>query len=131
APVIVYVAPAGARAASAGAFITEAAALAAMAPGTNIGAASPVASGGADIGGTMGKKVTNDAAAFMRSLAQEHGRNADWAESAVREAAALPASEARAQNVVDLIAPDLADLLQQADGRNVRAAGAEVTLRTA
>ena len=129
-PVIVYVAPYGARAASAGTFITEAAGLAAMAPGTNIGAASPVGSGGEDIGGTMGKKVTNDAAAFIRSLAQEHGRNADWAESAVRDAVALPASEARAQNVVDLIAPDLGDLMLQADGRSVRAAGSQVTLQT-
>jgi membrane-bound serine protease (ClpP class) len=129
-PIIVYVAPTGARAASAGTFITEAASLAAMAPGTNIGAASPVGSGGSEISGTEGKKVTNDAAAFIRSLAQEHGRNADWAESAVREATALPASEAKAQNVVDLIAPDLTSLLQQADGRPVRAAGATVTLHT-
>jgi membrane-bound serine protease (ClpP class) len=129
-PVIVYVSPTGARAASAGTFITEAAALAAMAPGTNIGAASPVTSGGGDIGGTEGKKVANDAAAFIRSLAQEHGRNADWAEGAVREASALPASEARAQNVVDLIAPDIPSLLDQADGRTVRVAGADLVLRT-
>lgn len=129
-PVIVYVAPPGARAASAGTFITEAAGLAAMAPGTNIGAASPVTASGGDIGGTEGKKVTNDAVAFIRSLAAEHGRNADWAESAVRQAAALPANEALAQHVVDLIAPDLPSLLQQADGRAVLAAGAHVVLQT-
>ena len=96
-PVIVYVAPYGARAAWPAPSSLKRRGLRAMAPGTNIGAASPVGSGGQDIGGTMGKKVTNDAAAFIRSLAQEHGRNADWAESAVRDAVALPASEARAQ----------------------------------
>lgn len=130
-PIIVYVSPTGARAASAGTFITEAAALAVMAPGTNIGAASPVTSGGGDITGTEGKKVTNDAVAYIRSLAQEHGRNADWAESAVRQATSLPATDALAQNVVDIIAPDLPSLLQQADGRTVRVAGSDAVLRTA
>jgi len=130
-PVIVYVSPTGARAASAGTFITEAAALAVMAPGTNIGAASPVSSGGGDIGGTEGKKITNDAAAFIRSLADEHGRNADWAESAVRDAAALPASEAVDRHVVEFLAPDLDSLLSQADGRTVRVASQEVVLHTA
>lgn len=129
-PVIVYVYPPGARAASAGTFITEAAALAAMAPGTNIGAASPVAAGGGDISGTEGTKVTNDAVAFIRSLAQEHGRNADWAESAVRKAAALPAEEALNQHVVDVVAPDLPSLLQQADGRTVRVNSSDVILAT-
>jgi membrane-bound serine protease (ClpP class) len=130
-PVIVYVFPAGARAASAGTFITEASALAAMAPGTNIGAASPVAAGGADIGGTEGTKITNDAVAFIRSLAQEHGRDPDWAESAVRKASALPASEAVEQHVVELVAPDIPSLLQQADGRTVRAASSDTVLHTA
>lgn len=129
-PVIVYVSPPGARAASAGTFITEAAALAAMAPGTNIGAASPVAQGGADIPGAEGQKITNDAAAFIRSLAVEHGRNADWAESAVRKAAALPATDAVDQHVVDLLAPDLSSLLQEADGRSVRVSSTDLVLRT-
>jgi membrane-bound serine protease (ClpP class) len=129
-PVIVYVSPTGARAASAGTFITEAAALAVMAPGTNIGAASPVASGGGDIGGTEGKKITNDAAAFIRSLADQHGRNADWAESAVRDAAALPASDAVDRHVVDFLAPDLPSLLAQADGRTVRLASGDTVLHT-
>ncbi|HTE85583.1 MAG TPA: NfeD family protein [Dehalococcoidia bacterium] len=129
-PIIVYVSPPGARAASAGTFITEAAALAAMAPGTNIGAASPVSAGGADINGTEGKKVTNDAVAFIRSLAQEHGRNADWAESAVRQASALPTNEARAQNVVDVVAADVPSLLSQADGKTVRVAAADTQLQT-
>jgi len=129
-PIIVYVSPTGARAASAGTFITEAAALAVMAPGTNIGAASPVSSGGGDIGGTEGKKITNDAAAFIRSLADEHGRNADWAESAVRDAAALPASDAVDRHVVDFLAPDIDSLLSQADGRTVRVASQDVVLHT-
>ena len=131
-PVVVYVSPAGARAASAGVYITLAAHVAAMAPGTNIGSASPVALGGEEMDETMQKKVTNDAVAQIRNLADLHGRNADWAEQAVREAANVTADEAVRLNVVDLLAPDLPSLLNQIDGRQVGMANGEtVTLRTA
>ncbi len=118
-PVIVYVHPAGARAASAGVFITLAAHVAAMTPGTNIGAASPVAIGG-QMDSTMAAKVTNDAAAYARSLAHERGRNAEWAEQAVRKAVSATAEEAVAAAVVDLLATDFDDLLAQLEGRSVR-----------
>jgi len=129
-PVIVYVSPAGGRAASAGAFITEAADVAAMAPNTAIGAASPVGSGGEDIQGTMKHKVTNDAAAYIRGLATSHHRNADWAERAVRKAVSLNSEEAVKQHVVDLTAPDLPTLLDRIDGRVVPVGGHPVTLHT-
>jgi len=128
-PVVVYVAPTGARAASAGVFITMAAHVAAMAPATNIGAASPVAlGGGADK--TMMKKVENDAAAFIRTVALERGRNADWAEKAVREAVAITEREALKLKVIDLIAASMTDLLEQIDGRTVKLPKGTVTLAT-
>ena len=133
-PVIVYVAPAGARAGSAGVFITLAADVAAMAPGTNIGAAHPVAAGPAGAGGiqdpVMAAKVTNDAAAYARTLAQQRGRNAEWAERAVRESEALAASEALRVHVVDEVASDLPDLLTKLDGRTVRGPWGDRPLRT-
>lgn len=124
-PVIAWVAPEGARAGSAATFITLAADVAAMAPSTNIGAASVVGGGGEDLDDTLAAKVTNDAVARIRSLAEAHGRNADWAEDAVREAASLGAREAAAMEppVVDLVAPDVDALFaaidegSRADGR--------------
>lgn len=116
-PVIVYVAPQGARAASAGALITLAADFAVMAPGTNIGAAHPVAIGPANQpDSTMMKKVENDAAAYARSLAQKRGRNADWAEQSVRESVSISAEEAVAESVIDLVSSNTDELLQQLDG---------------
>jgi membrane-bound serine protease (ClpP class) len=143
-PVATYVAPGGARAASAGTFILYASHFAAMAPGTNLGAASPVSIGGApakekkgdkdegaDSGDTMTRKVTHDAAAYIRSLAQLRGRNADWGERAVREAVSLSATDALELKVIDLIAEDSAALLKKLDRRTVDAGGAKRTLRTA
>jgi membrane-bound serine protease (ClpP class) len=130
-PVISYVWPPGGRAASAGTFITMAAHVAAMAPNTNIGAASPVGSGGEDIEGTLGKKVTEDLAAFARTTAEERGRNVEWAEAAVREAVAATQSEALDLNVIDIVASDLPDLLSQADGRTVELPQGPVTLHLA
>jgi membrane-bound serine protease (ClpP class) len=156
-PVLVYVAPGGARAASAGTYILYAAQLAAMAPGTHLGAATPVALDGrtpmpplakpAPAGSTSAgaatespraasadgrdaesHKVLNDAVAYIRSLAQLRGRNAIWAEQAVRGAATLTATEAKQQKVIDIVAADLPDLLAQADGRVVRVGEREVTL---
>ena len=116
-PVIVFVAPRGARAASAGALITLAADFAAMAPGTNIGAAHPVAIGqGRQPEGTMQDKIENDAAAYARSLAQQRGRNADWAEKAVRESVSIAAREALELSVIDLIAESPESLLKELDG---------------
>ncbi|HEY5638163.1 MAG TPA: nodulation protein NfeD [Burkholderiales bacterium] len=152
-PVAGFVSPNGARAASAGTFILYAAHIAAMAPATNLGAASPVAIGapatpGAkppaqtekdgktgeskppDPADTMMRKVTHDAAAYIRSLAQMRGRNADWGERAVREAVSLPAAEALKLKVIDLVAKDVADLLKQIDGRTLEVAGGSVTLAT-
>jgi membrane-bound serine protease (ClpP class) len=128
-PVIVYVAPTGARAASAGVFITMAAHVAAMAPATNIGAASPVAlGGGADK--TMMKKIENDAVAFIRTVALERGRNADWAEKAVREAVAITEREALKLKVIDLVADSIPDLLEKVDGRTIKLSKGSVTLAT-
>lgn len=118
-PVVVYVSPQGGQAASAGTFITMAGHVAAMAPATRIGAATPVGSGGEEIQGPLGDKVTNDAAAQIRALAEQRGRNAEWAESAVRDAASVNASEAEEINVVDLVARDLDELLGEIDGREV------------
>ncbi len=164
-PVVVYVSPPGARAASAGAFITYASHVAAMAPGTSIGAATPVQMGGgsppetpeadpaveeaageaadeasAPTGGAgeapgnaeaMRNKVVNDSVAYIRSLAELRGRNADWAESAVREAASVSANDALALGVIEIVAPTLEDLLVQLDGRNVTLqSGLDVTLDT-
>jgi membrane-bound serine protease (ClpP class) len=129
-PIVVYVAPAGARAGSAGVFITLAAHVAAMAPGTNIGAAHPVAMTGTEITEILEEKTTSDAAAYARAIAEKRGRNAEWAEKAVRESASIIASEAVESQVVDLIADDLTDLLDKIDGREVSTAAGPVTLRT-
>lgn len=118
-PVAVYVSPIGSRAASAGTFITMSAHIAAMAPNTSIGAASAVNADGSDIDGTLGKKVENDAVAFIRGIAELRGRNADWAELAVREAAAVDQGEALRLHVIDIVARDLDDLLAQSEGRTV------------
>jgi membrane-bound serine protease (ClpP class) len=154
-PVAVYVAPSGARAASAGTYILYASAVAAMAPGTNLGAATPIRLGGmpspsgredrqSDETPGRGKtsdvrqpqdiesrKTVNDAVAYIRSLAALHGRNADWAAEAVREAVSLPASEALKLRVIDVIADDVPDLLRKVDGRTVIAGGQAGRLSTA
>jgi len=154
-PVATYVAPTGARAASAGTFILYASHIAAMAPGTNLGAATPVQIGGLPqpsasdkrrdknrekekndkpeiIAGddAMKNKAINDAVAYIRGLAELHGRNQDWAEKAVREAASLPASEALKLNVIDIIAINMADLLKQVEGREVKVQGEKRSLQT-
>lgn len=129
-PVIAYVYPPGGRAASAGAYLTMASHVAAMAPRTSIGAATPVGSSGQDIEATMRQKVTNDAAAYLRGIAASHGRNADWAEKAVRQAVSATAEEALALHVVELVAPDPMTLLDRLDGRSVRVGAATVTLHT-
>jgi membrane-bound serine protease (ClpP class) len=151
-PVVTYVAPDGARAASAGTYILYASHVAAMAPATNLGAATPVAIGGGDDGigpaqkpasdkdkskgqpsmrESMRSKQINDASAYIRSLAEMRGRNGEWAERAVREAVSLSATEAHKLKVIDLVARDVPDLLKQLDGRKVNAAGAERVLKTA
>ena len=139
-PVASFVAPSGARAASAGTFIMYASHIAAMAPGTNLGAASPVAimgggesdkdgkKGGSD---TLMRKAMNDAVAYIRGFAQMRGRNADWAEKAVREAVSLPAEEALKLKVIDVIAPDVPALLAALEGKSVQAGGAKRTLHVA
>lgn len=153
-PVASYVAPTGSRAASAGTYILYASHIAAMAPGTNLGAATPVQIGGISPpspkqtplskGGekeeqaadkptddAMKNKVINDAVAYIRSLAQLHGRNQEWAEKAVREAASLPAEEALKLNVIDIVAANMGDLLKQVDGREVTVLGQKRLLQTA
>ena len=146
-PVVAYVAPSGARAASAGTYITYACTIAAMAPGTNLGAAtpiqltgSPVLPGGNQPSGQSGtaqpesaeeRKMVNDAAAYIRSLAELTGRNPDWAEEAVRTGASIPASRAVELHVVDLVADDVPELLRKIDGRTVAAAGKKLRLDTA
>lgn len=122
-PVIVYVAPDGARAASAGVMITIAADIAAMAPGTNIGAAHPVGIGGKDPGGTMSDKITNDMAAFARSIAAKRQRNVEWAENAVRKSVSITETEALKQNVIDLVAKDLDELITKINGRKIKDKG--------
>ncbi len=133
-PVVVYVSPAGARAASAGAYITLSAHVAVMAPNTAIGAATPVALGGegeAQMSEEMKHKVLNDAIAYIRDLASRHGRNAEWAEKAVRDGSSATSEEALALNVVDMVAPDLNTLLAQLDGRQVTLIdGREIILNT-
>lgn len=129
-PVVVYVSPQGARAGSAGTFITAAANFAVMAPGTNIGAATPVSSTGEDLNETLASKATNDAAALMRSIAQERGRNQDKLEETVRQAASFTANEAVELNIVDFIAEDLDDLLAQLDGLVAETNAGPVTLDT-
>ncbi|HEY7745183.1 MAG TPA: nodulation protein NfeD, partial [Desulfuromonadales bacterium] len=133
-PVIVYVYPSGGRAASAGALITLAADFAVMAPGTNLGAAHPVAiapGGGGDKNETMMAKVVNDAVAYARSIAQQRGRNVEWAERIVRESISTPASEALELKVIDLVAADEAALLAGLDGRRYLREGKALTLETA
>jgi membrane-bound serine protease (ClpP class) len=130
-PVITYVWPPGARAASAGTFITLAGNVAAMAPNTAIGAAHPVGTGGQDIQGTLGDKVTNDAAAYITGIAKLRGRNASWAESAVRQSVSADEQEAVQLNVVDLLAPDLPSLLAAVDGRSVELLSGPTTLHVA
>ena len=129
-PSAVFVGPRGARAASAGTFITAAANFAVMAPGTNIGAASPVGAGGEDLPDTLASKVTNDAAALMRSIAAERGRNAEKLEETVLQATAYAAEEAVELNMVDFIAQDVTDLLSQLNGRTASTARGSVTLDT-
>ena len=129
-PVAVYVSPRGARAGSAGTFITAAGHFAVMAPGTNIGAATPISGTGEELGETLASKVENDAAALIRSIAQERGRNEDKLEETVREAASFSAKEAVELNVVDFIAADLGDLLFQLNGRVVETAVGTRTLDT-
>jgi membrane-bound serine protease (ClpP class) len=128
-PVIVYVSPSGAHAGSAGVFITLAAHIAAMAPGTNIGAAHPVSMQGS-MDSTMGEKVTNDAAAFIRSIAEKRNRNIEWAENAVRKSFSYPESEALEDSAIDLIAKNEQDLLSQVDGKQVETNSGITTLRT-
>ncbi len=128
---VVHVAPGGSGATSAGVFITLAAHVAAMAPGTNIGAAHPVGGGGEDIEGDMRTKVENFAASLSKTIAQERGRNAEWAEQAVRESVSITEKEALEKNVIDIIARDTADLLQQLDGRELVLGSDAVVLRTA
>ena len=128
-PVVVYVAPPGARAASAGVWIGQAADILAMAPGTNIGSSTPISGSGQDIAKDLRRKVVNDAAASLRSLAKSHGRNAKWADRAVREASNLTEQEALQMNVVDLLAPTLPALLTRIDGRKTVPRG--LTLHTA
>jgi membrane-bound serine protease (ClpP class) len=130
-PVVVFVGPSGARAASAGFFLLMAADVAAMAPGTNTGAAHPVAGQGKDIEGDLGAKVEQDAAATIRSLAAQHGRNVELAEAAVVDSRSFTAEEALASGLIDLVAPTVPELLKALDGRAVTKAGAEVRLATA
>ena len=118
-PVVVYVSPSGARAASAGVMITIAADIAAMAPSTNIGSASPVNVGGQEINETMSKKITNDMVAYVKSIVEKRGRNAQWAEDAVREAVSATETEALEKKIIDIIAKDIEDLLDQINGREI------------
>jgi len=122
-PVVVYVSPSGARAASAGVMITMAADIAAMAPGTNIGAAHPVGAGGKDISGKMSEKVTNDMVAHAQSVAEERGRNKEWVEQAIRESVSVTEKEALKENIIDLIAKDTDDLIRQLKGREIKGKG--------
>jgi membrane-bound serine protease (ClpP class) len=127
-PLIVYVAPSGSGAASAGTFITMAAHIAAMAPGTNIGAAHPVAGSGEEVKGVMGEKIENFTASFGETIAQKRGRNTEWAIQAVRKSVSITEKEALKKNVIDIVAANLDDLLQQADGKKVDVDGRQVVL---
>lgn len=129
-PVVVYVAPSGARAASAGVFILYASHVAVMAPGTNVGAAHPVSMGGEKMDSVMIGKVTNDAVAYLKALAKERGRNEQWAEQAVRESASVDDETALELGVIDLIADDEIRLIERLDGRTVKVRGRDHTLRT-
>lgn len=127
-PVIVYVAPSGAGAGSAGVFITMAGHIAAMAPGTNIGAAHPVAGGGEEVKGVMGEKIENFTASFSEAIAQKRGRNTEFAIQAVRRSISITEKEALEKNVIDIVARDLDDLLKQANGKKVDVDGRQETL---
>lgn len=129
-PVIVFVAPSGGRAASAGVFITMAAHVAAMAPGTNIGAAHPVAMGGGEMDKTMKEKVENDSVAYIKSIAEQHGRNVLWAEDAVRKSVSVTEQEALKLKIVDLVAEDLPALLKLLNGRKISLPNGSITLTT-
>ena len=130
-PIIVYVAPSGARAASAGVFVTMAAHIAVMAPGTHIGAAHPVTMGGeGKESKTMTEKIVNDTVAFIKNIAKTRGRNVDWAEKAVTKSVSITEEEAVKLNVVDLIAPDIPTLLDKVDGRVIKFDGVARTLHT-
>lgn len=127
-PVIVYVAPSGASAGSAGVFITMAGHIAAMAPGTTIGAAHPVGGGGQNIEGDMREKIENFTASFSEAIAQRRGRNVEWAEKAVRESVAITEVEALQKKVIDLVAADVQDLLRKAEDRKVEVGSTKTTL---
>lgn len=129
-PVVVYVSPPGAQAASAGTFVTAAAHLAVMAPGTNIGAATPVGSSGEDLPKTLASKATQDAAAFIRSIAEQRGRNTKALEDTVLNARSFSASEALENKIIDLMAEDMTELLSLIDGRSVTTTKGSVTLAT-
>jgi membrane-bound serine protease (ClpP class) len=129
-PVIVYVAPSGGRAASAGVFILYAAHIAAMAPSTNVGAAHPVAMGGGEMDAVMKEKVENDAAAYIKSIAEKRGRNIKWAEEAVRKSVSVTEREALGLKVIDLIADDVPSLLAAVDGRQVITGAGKIVLHT-
>ncbi len=129
-PIVVYVAPSGARAASAGVFITLASDIAAMAPGTNIGAAHPVAVGGGRMDRTMTEKVVNDAVAYIESIAEKKGRNVKWAAKAVRESVSITETEALKIKIIDLIAKDLDDLLAKIDGKRIEKSRRTIKLAT-
>lgn len=130
-PVVVYVGPKGAGAASAGVMVTVSAHIAAMAPGTNIGAAHPVTAGGRDIQKTMSEKVVNDMASYGRGIAKEKGRNAEWVEKAIRESVSITADEALKKNVIDLVAKDIDELLRLLEGKEVNLSSGKLILKTA
>lgn len=130
-PIVVYVYPRGAQAASAGVFVTAAADVAAMTPGSNIGAAHPVSSTGEDVPGAMNEKVVNDMLALARSIAAEKGRNEEWLQDAVRKSVSITAEEAFRENVIDLVAEDIPDLIRKLDGWEIQKHGSVKTLHTA
>ncbi len=127
-PVLVYIGPPGARAASAGVFITMAADIAIMAEGTNIGAAHPVKMGGQKMSEDMAKKMTEDASAYIRALAEKHSRNAKWAQKAVTESVSITASEARAEDVVEYVVADFRQMREVLDGKVIEKGGRKFTL---
>jgi membrane-bound serine protease (ClpP class) len=129
-PVVVFVAPSGGRAASAGVFITLAAHLAVMSPGTNIGAAHPVAMGGGEMDKTMKEKVENDAVAYIKTIAEQHGRNVAWAEDAVRKSVSVTETEALKLKIIDLVADDVPALLKRIHGRTITLTNGSATLTT-
>ncbi len=130
-PVVVYVSPSSGRAASAGVFITMAAHVAAMSPGTNIGAAHPVAMGGGEMDTAMKEKVENDSVAYIKSIAEQRGRNVAWAEDAVRKSASVTEREALKLKIVDLVVEDMPALLKQLDGRTIPLQSGPTVLHTA